>query len=586
MERKKHRLKEFTSVVDENQNQFVNVDLSGERKMMPPGEINHIVDVGERFNKERQESSLYRFIFTISPLFSNPLFNITNHPQSHTWGTIGASTSYNDYNSWSTFKEDIFKKEPLDGDLQQIDYNYEESINKHLKEVDGWFGFTDPDVTKTEACRFYDMEPSRKRFDLNSNVAKNWDILITYPASADTEHHIVKGGLLIVNGEEVEVGGRAMVALGTASYHGLVSGDKVTLSGMSNSNLDGTFRVERVGLDNGDYKDNFFVIDRNPTDPLIAGTLGPSFGEGRMRKNFFGELSTYYVRQFKNLMVDKNNYEIYPLGFSKNIFNDQNHQLVITEDIDVGGLTDNLGRPLSELYLTFIKTDSNGVFNGVKSGFDLEFLEGNLSDEQLCNIRRIHDGSTDPFQTHDPLEFGVNFNWDLFQGDIVEYNRFTLRETILSDVLHRFNTVNRETRGSSTSQPGGQRREGYIYKPHHPIKIREFSLYIEQGDDFTAGIPEYAEDLGDGRYLWRDFLDIGLYDGEGGFLDYPFTNGHHYIHSNICLKTMRQDPWGAYGLYYAGTPGNPDDETVFDPADPRGDAITDRFRVRSSGDAC
>ncbi len=581
--RKKHKLKEFNSKVDTNQNTFTRVNFTGEQKMLPPGEINHVVNVGDEFNKERQESTLYRLIFSVTPLFSNVLFNVD---QSGPWGDFGSSSSPNpNKNAWDVFKQDVFRKEPFDDDLFDINYNYEEAIDKHLTEVDGWFGFYDPDVTKTGLCKYYDMEPTRLKFDLNKDAYHNWDVVITYPASADTTHHVVNGGLLVVDSEQVEVGGRDMVALATSTYHGLVTGNRVVLTDMPDNDLNGTFKVERTGLDNGDFKGNYFVIDVNPTD--VSGSLGPNFGSGRMRKNYNGELSTYYLRKFKNIMVDKDNYEVYPLGFSKNLFNDQNYQFVITEDINVDGLTDNLNRPLSELFFTIIKRESNGnVFGPVKSGLDLEFLEGNLSDPSISNVRRIHNGLSTPFQTHDPLpgESNITINPidDLFYGDIVEYNRIEQRERVLADVLHRVNTTNRENSAGVTS-PGGPRREGYLYKPHHRVKIREFSLYVEQGDNFTAGIPDYAVDLGDGRYLWRDLLDIGTYDGEGDFLDYPFTNGTHYLHTNLCFKTMRQDPWGSYGLYYGG---NGDTVDGYDPADPRGDGITDRFRVRRSDDVC
>ena len=46
---------------------------------------------------------------------------------------------------------------------------------------------------------------------------------------------------------------------------------------------------------------------------------------------------------------------------------------------------------------------------------------------------------------------------------------------------------------------------------------------------------------------------------------------------------MRQDPWGGYGLYYGG---NETGVEGFDPPDPRGDGITDRFRVRNGDDIC
>lgn len=588
--RLKYRLKEISSEDTTSQNKFTQVSFTGERRLLPVGEINHIVDVGKEFDKERNNSSIYRLQGTVCPLFSNPLMNIG--------GTGPIAKSGNGLN---TFNLSYFLKDQTSSSVLPAtfidnqgsdDLSYEESINLYLEEKDGWFGFTDPDIRKAGFCEYFDIEPTRHRFDLNSNINKNWELTITYPFDSDDTHYVVKDGLLLVDAQSVIVGGKPMVALGTSVQHGLENGDRVTITQTGSITYDNkTFTVRRLGLDNGDYKASYFVIDIDPTTPALP--IGPTFStNGRMRRIVSGEPSRYYLRKFKKILVN-NDYEMYPLGFSRTIFSDMNYQFVINEDIDVEGLVDNLGRPLSELYATFVKTDS-GVFGPVKSGLDLEDIGSNKDDVRISNVRQIHDGvGTSPFISHDTLLNEDNLSNDFnskqwFYGDVVEYNRFTLKEVLLADVLHRFNTTDRENPSSGSGiLVKGPRREGYLYKPHHLFKIREFSLYIEQGDENTGGIPNYAEYLGvnDGRYLWRDFLDIGVYDGEGEELDYPFTNGAHYLHQNFCFMTKRQDPFGNYNLYYEGTPGIPG-VSAFDPADPRGDALTDNFRVKRSQDVC
>jgi hypothetical protein len=571
----KNKLNSGVSKLDINTNSYVKVELGGELNVLPPGEINYVLDVNEQFDKERRESQIYRFTFTISPLFSNVLHNVRGN---NNLGTFGNSIIPKFGNGLTTLNDLLFREDPYDNDFTgQLELTYEEAINRNLKEVNGWFGFYDPDLTRGSLCKFYDLEPTRERFDLNSSINKNWGMTITYPYASDDTHIIVNGGLNIIEAESVLVGNVPMVALGVSTKHGLNNGDTVRLLNMPNSNYEGDFRVRRLGLDNGDNKDNYFVVSIDPTTVPIGG----NFSNGRMRRVVNGEPSTYYVRKFKKIMLNEDNFEIYPLAYSKTIFNDSIFQMIVNEDIDISELTDNLGRPLSELYLTFVKTNSQGTFGPVKSGFDLEFLPGNLI-ENLSNVRRIHDGaSNDPFTSQLSLEFQLSMDsYDEFYGDIVEYNKFELKETVLSDVLHRFNTVNREQIYSGVAD--GPRREGYLYKPHHKIQIKQFSLYIEQGDSSTLDIPDYAEDLGDGRFLWRDLLDIGISNGENDVLDYPFTNGTHYIYKQLCLNTIRQDPFGVYDLFYGGI----NTETDFSPADPIGDAITDKFTIKNSGDAC
>ncbi len=182
----------------------------------------------------------------------------------------------------------------------------------------------------------------------------------------------------------------------------------------------------------------------------------------------------------------------------------------------------------------------------------------------------------------------MNINSYNYYGDLVEYNKNEVKETILAEVSHRFNTLNRETSApldyvnSVGSNPPltthinlGPRQEGYFYKAHNLIKIREFSSYVEQGDKFTEGMPNYAVNLGDGRYLWRDLLDIGFNESNDKPLDYPFLNGSHYMYENYCFYLRRQDPFNDWGLFWSTFPN-----------DPIGNKITDKFTSNSEDDDC
>jgi hypothetical protein len=577
MERKKINLNSSKSKSDVNINTFTNVNFVANDKELPPGEINYVLNVGEQLNIERNLCTRYRFIFTINPLFTNVLMNpagTTNWDSDN-----GGSENGNglDVFDQDTFKTNAYSNEQFDSKYKKL--NYLESVNENLIERDGWFGFIDPDITKPGIKKFFNIEPTKKRFDLNDNIKKNWDVCISYPSSTDNQHHVVKDGLLIVNIEKVTVGGKSMVALGTATRHGLSTGEKVRVSDMSDNQLNGEFTVKRVGLDNGDYKENYFAID---VDPTIISTT-PNTISGRMVRYVNGYESEYYLRKFKKFTdID---YSIYPLAFSNTIFNDQNYQVTFNKEVDISDLKDNLGRPLSELYLTIVKTRDDNFMSQIKSGLDLEYLSGNLNDIKLSNIRRIHNGSSTPFTTHTPLnpdvKMGVLSADTEFYGDVVEYNKTELVENILSDVLHRFNTSKRDSSTQNNKLAKGSRREGYMYKPHYEIPIRFYSSFIEQGYTATTGnIPDYSEELNGGKYIWRDLLTIGTSLANGETLEYPFTNNSHYIYDNICFVMKRQDPFNLYGLYYGG------DSDKDDPADPRGERITDKFVTKNSEDVC
>jgi len=346
------------------------------------------------------------------------------------------------------------------------------------------------------------MEPKRDR--LLFDDSDNWTVTVTYPYSADTGHTIVDGGLLIIGKQNVNVSNRPMVALSTFTEHGLNTGDAVIINNIG-FGLDGDYRVIRTGLDDGSNTSHYFVLDIDPTEL-------PSIGQPRVKRVVSGQESEYYLRLFKKIettegdTLSNNDYNLFNLNFTKTIYDDPNYQLIFNPDIEIDGLFDNLGRPLTEIYYTFIKS-SNGFFSNIKSGIESELVNGILSNPNLPDIRQITSSGGNV-----ELESSVIINQDEFYGDIVEYNKYEVREVVLGVVSHRFNTLDRDTNDGVYA--AGPRLEGYFYQPHHKVKIRQWSNYVEQGDSSVEGIPDYAENLGDGRLRWRNLLDIGFNDGQ------------------------------------------------------------------------
>jgi hypothetical protein len=598
-ERKQIRLAVENSKESLNSDSFIKINIDDSERLLPPGALTKVVDAAERFDFERQRSTYYRIIGTMNILASNPLFNLDD------------SGAYLDLYTWRGFNY-----VNQSGDYRFIDPIYPDVIKKYLKENNGWFGYYDPDVTKAGFCNYFDMEPKRERFSFIQDIdpyrnpigqpVKNWELTITYPATSYSGHTMVNGGLLLVDVQPAVVSTRQMSALSAGCLHNLAIGDLVRISGTNG--YDGDHLIVRTGLDNGDLKGYYFVIDI-PTSPF--NTIGqPS----RMKKVVNNKESLYYFRIFRKIktrntpVIETDDYETYRLAFSENSYQDDITQFVFNEDIDVSDLVDNLGRPLTELYLTVIKTNSNGLFTQVKSGIELPFIPqlntSNTSNPHLLDIpviNKIHNSTILPFPSHTPLESNVTINNNNninnnndYYGDLVEYNEAELREHILAHVSHRFNTVNRETNPSMTyttipanpfTTPNtppttvttilGPRQEGYFYKAHHLIRIKQLSAYIEQGDANSSGIPTYAVALGDGTSLWRDILDIGFNQVDGTALNYPFLNGCHYRYDNYCFYVRRQDPFDNWDLYYSTFP-----------SDPVGESITDKFTINSAENVC
>lgn len=575
MEEKRIRLNNASSQTSVNEDSFVKLNLESNTNPLPVGEVENVINLGEQFNKERQASPYYRLTGTFNTLFNNVLFN--------TSGT----------NSWSTFNLPKFRDITFPpnattvGELNRDegDLTYEESVKKFLKEDNGWFGYNDPDVDNDALCVFTDMEPNRDLFCLSpKNGIKNWEVTITYPVKVgnfpgDIFNPLVANGLILVSVEQTLIGDRTMITLTTPVKHGLSQGDTVRLDNLSTNN--GSYTVIRVGKDNGDFKDYSFSVDIG-----VPVTLSNAGNPARMTRIVGGRASVYYIRRFKkvnvrgNTEIENDDYEVFPLAFSQTIYEDKVPKYVFNEDIDVSGLVDNLGRPISELYVTLMKTSSDGIFTSTKSGIKMPYIDEVGSNLGIPDINRINDSAG----SNIPLDEDVNIEQDEFYGDVAEYNVLEQEEKILGDVYHRFNTVNRITSNGGVTQPDydggstidlGIRHEGYQYKAHHKIKIRDYSNYIEQGLQTTLNKPSYASRLGDGRFIWRDLLDIGVNDGQGETLDYPFLNGCHYINSCFTLALERQDPFNFYGIQH----------TPF-PSDVAGNLVDDNFITNRSEDAC
>lgn len=252
----------------------------------------------------------------------------------------------------------------------------------------------------------------------------------------------------------------------------------------------------------------------------------------RIRRCVNGVKSTYYVRQFRKIpnlcakrreMTDEEklhkskfngvfdkyimdnaldptnpNYqrtfkkETYQLAFSANIFNDNATQITFTDGIDTEGLTDNLGRPLSQIYYTIVKNNAgyeawydsespkykvdealqkkygydykiefSHCFGKVTSGFDIfmssDDTESNTAPidylKKLSSIRHITNvinscSGVLPVREDDissPLEDDIKYKDTFFYGDMVEFNAADFKEYEICKVMHRFNTAQRET---------------------------------------------------------------------------------------------------------------------------------------------
>src|ERR1700693_2085104 len=122
MDRIKQILISSTSQQATNPNLYTNLEITRSRKLLPSDDNLYLLDINKQFNTERQSSTFYRILGTISPIATNALFNTT--------GT---------QNCWEIFNTPLFTSSGYDNN--NAPYTFVQSIQNNLKEIDGWFGY-------------------------------------------------------------------------------------------------------------------------------------------------------------------------------------------------------------------------------------------------------------------------------------------------------------------------------------------------------------------------------------------------------------------------------------------------------------
>ena len=547
----------------------VQLGLENSNKPLPLNDIDTTVDQYEQFLKERKESSLYRFYGVIKPIISNTIFN-----------------------------ENVKIYEDQNNEIKA-----KKILSAGVFEKDGWIGYYNDEPNedalqfndnKSALCDFFPFDPGYDRLRmLDSDGKQNYLLKITYPFDSRDDIKLVKNnagvtikdGIPIIEKFSIELNGRLYTGFRTAMNHGLSEGDRIQLINFIDLTSPNTlnlttkfYRVFKLGNVTNNKKLRTFVIDVNPSD--INFTKGTS----TVKRVVKDKPSQYYVRKFKSITVDYKDYDLYPAAYGVTYYNDDVAAFNFKTDIDVKNLTDNLGRPISELYLTIVKNDRDSDATSINTQYWNNVINNsNLSSTITTNP----DGSTrfwTKISAGYDLENDVEINYNIrsykdpnyvsseyfenidesdtdFDGDIVEYNENTLIERRLESVYHRVNTIYREYLNSIDSNKENK-NEGYIYSPFNLIQIREFANYINPVVNLQSiinkfnittlseieelrksfQIPDYATQIAPNVYKWRDLLDIGFIDNSGGGVDYPFESGAHYIYLDKRFYFQRQDP--------------------------------------------
>ena len=424
-------------------------------------------------------------------------------------------------------------------------------------------------------------------FDENSKGDNGGSQLVIYGIS---KHGLIVGDFVSVyktlrNGTDERVVESAEVSAVVDDYIFVLKGNSTAISNIWHDVSQDEHSNGKITVDGVEYSlasnKKYFTDADNKKYYLVNGkyvNLDLDSQHISYKKVVNGIECNYYVRifskvpNFKNASaVTSSEYDIYKddsklikeyqgsdydfeshvsrLAFAKNIYGDEIGEVVFTDDIDISNLKDNLGRPLSTLYITFLK--SNGgykewygfdnvpiyppndkvtyshCFGALTCGY--ETSDESIYTNDINSINKINniggdamgvnvlsinkdveeDRKNGHFKERE-VAYGVDKN---FYGDLCFYDEYNATEVSIQPMMYRFNTAQRESILSSssdkfngynyddivyddydisntftvkTSQVSGtnSRKEGYYYKPHYPIEIKMFGKLNSVRPDF------------------------------------------------------------------------------------------------------
>ncbi len=509
--------------------QKISIELEQQSQLMIEYDRSQSISLAQVFDDERQASTTFRPTFKVNFIYAN---------------TYTGTTQY------IPFKNNLFYVDPIQSTVNGI-----------------WKGF--PQYYEFDFYR-PNIADQHINYKAKSAYTYNWTYYVTYAFSGDTTKQlsyelnnssfdwIASEGIpfSIINRTQ---NGSNVISFQCIAPHGLTVGESVELSFFYNqTNL---FQVYSLGDGTFDSDEFIFnIYNFGYTGTTFANDVTGTFKRVINPENLTETKSEYYIRQHKVLtgvedtIMTKN-------GFEKNVFGEEkqfeyssitpnqvsrisqktssnSYNVTVAKDIDLRGVLDNQGRPVSELFLTIINKGYTGYFNqpnngiGLKQGWEFNLtspvsawwdLMNNYSDTNIPTENyTLTNGATKTFYYNQDLKVG-----DIIDGDFCEWNDYDQIERVVSPYYQKINynqNVFQTTATYSTNSPG------YYYKPHTSMTIKVFSDYVETANvgevDNVPFYSYYSES--DEEFRWRDLYSYGFKDNLDRGVDYPFLNSAQY----------------------------------------------------------
>jgi hypothetical protein len=555
------------------------VPFKDSRKLLTEYERSIDINLAQVFDDERQKADIFKPSCKFSILFKNGLAGYTNY---------------------GPFENNLYYLNAQEAAINQC---------RTSSSAVAWTGlpqYNEFDFIRTDyAVSGYTIPttifPPHVQFIPKSASTYNWNFFLSYAYENDYDRQLeaidsvtntlltwrVSDGIPFII-QNNTINGLDIVSFRCPIKHGLTVGEYVKIkfdlfpiyTGVTAID---TFEVYSLGLESFESTEYIFNI-------INVGFTGSSFNNGVTgtikrvisADNVNDSISEYYVRKHR-LLTNVEDAVLVKAGFEENIFGTtkkyessgftpnrtarvsikegaQSYTLSFNNDIVIGDLLDNKGRPLSEVFFTVLWKGYFGwMFRNLPGGGLKEGWEFNLplkNDGRPTDWWRRNNSNsnvnipiltyTTPYGTGlGPGNSNLEFCYldslksgDIINGDVCEWNNYDQRERVISKQYHklRFNSF----AFSTESFQFIENPLGYYYQPHHSLTIRVYSDYIEEVSSQQINeIPNYAYySTTSQTFRWRDLYTYGFVDSSGLGVNYPFLNGSHYPYQNYVFRII------------------------------------------------
>lgn len=237
--------------------------------------------------------------------------------------------------------------------------------------------------------------------------------------------------------------------------------------------------------------------------------------------NYIGGVSNLNYNRYFKVIATPNEFELFPVGFSNNIYGEQGYSFNFTLDFDASAYHDWFNFPITEVFLYAQYKPNYNKFEELRA---TTWNVGGSSDSVIIKPKRLNIGENIEDST------GIKI------GDVIEYAKSEFLQIQNQPQTYRITTV--------VDRNGVSTKLVWKYNPFISIRLRYLTDVTYKANtgstiyDEVQSIPEYATEfpVGTGNFIWKNVLREGYNDPfTGNGTDHPFVNMKRYVFSSLVI---------------------------------------------------